>query len=263
MTLLEVNVTSWDKRYYIEVPTEAIPMGSYILIETSQGEEIGKVVAGADKVVENFDDKVEELSKFIRKSAKEDIEKALEFKKMLPKAISDCKAMINKYELPMKLVDAHFSIDGKRLTFAFIANGRVDFRNLLKDLVKQFKLNIRLQQIGIRDEIKINGDLGCCGKVLCCRSFYNDLGNVTSDLADLQQVSHRGSDRLSGVCGRLKCCLNFEKDVYQEMSKGLPPIGTFVKTKFGRGKVIGWYTLRRSVKVFLEKEKTVVEIPIK
>jgi cell fate regulator YaaT (PSP1 superfamily) len=262
LILFEVNITSWEKKYYIEKPDEEISMGNYIIIETSQGEEIGKIIASVSKDIEKFDEKEEELAKYVRKSSKEDIERALEMKKKLPKAVSDCKAMVNKHDLPMKLVDAHFSIDEKRLTFAFISNGRVDFRGLLKDLVKQFKLNIRLQQIGIRDEIKINGDLGCCGKVLCCRSFYYDLGNVTSDLADLQQVSHRGSERLSGVCGRLKCCLNYEKEVYQEKSEGLPPVGTRVKTKKGRGKVVGWHTLRRSVDVYLDEEKTVVEIPI-
>jgi cell fate regulator YaaT (PSP1 superfamily) len=152
----------------------------------------------------------------------------------------------------MKLVDAHFSIDGKRLTFAFIANGRVDFRSLLKDLVKHFKLNIRLQQIGIRDEIKINGDMGCCGKILCCQSFYKDLGNVTSDLAELQQVAHRGSDRLSGVCGRLKCCLTYERAAYEDCARCLPPIGSQIRTKQGKGTVIGHHTLKKTVNVRLE-----------
>lgn len=261
MKLLEVFVTSWDKIYYLPAGDEPVAVGGYLVMNTSQGEELGKVVAEVDREVEKLDEKDEELTTFVRKATQEDIESTLEFRKKIPKTVSDCKTFVKKHDLPMKLVDAHYSIDGKRLTFAFIANGRVDFRGLLRDLVKHFKLNIRLQQIGIRDEIKINGDLGCCGKVLCCQNFYQDLGNVTSDLADLQQVAHRGSDRLSGVCGRLKCCLTYEKDVYQKMAEGLPAVGSEYKTKQGKGIVIGWHTLKRTVDVKLT-DGTIIEVSL-
>ncbi len=261
MKLQEVFVTSWDKIYYIESVEQTVPVGGYLVINTSQGEELGKVVAEIEKDPQSLDEKDEEMATFVRKAKQEDIESTLEARKKIPKTISDCKTFVKKHDLPMKLVDAHYSIDNKRLTFAFISNGRVDFRGLLRDLVKHFKLNIRLQQIGIRDEIKINGDLGCCGKVLCCQNFYQDLGNVTSDLADLQQVAHRGSDRLSGVCGRLKCCLTYEKDAYQKLAEGLPAIGSEYKTKQGKGVVIGWHTLKRSVDVKLT-DGTILEVII-
>jgi cell fate regulator YaaT (PSP1 superfamily) len=160
-------------------------------------------------------------------------------------------------------VDVHFSFDDSRVTFAFIAEGRVDFRELLKDLNKSYKKNIRLQQIGIRDEIKISGDIGCCGRNLCCQSFYKDLGNITSDLAELQQVSHRGAERLSGVCGRLKCCLSYEKELYNELADKLPMIGEKLKTAHGRGSVIGWHVLRQSVDVLLDDKETIIEETIK
>ena len=153
-------------------------------------------------------------------------------------------------------------MDNSRITFAFIADGRVDFRDLLKDLNKEFKKNIRLQQIGIRDEIKICGDIGCCGKEVCCKSFYKDLGNVTSELAALQQVAHRGSERLSGVCGRLKCCLTFEQDLYNSLAEKLPMVGEKVSCKHGRGQVIGWHVLKGSVDVLLDDKDTIVEITI-
>ncbi len=252
MTFLEVQITSWDKIYFVDPAGQDLGVGNYVIMMTTNGEEIGKVVAKTERDTASFAVKDEDLATLIRKAEKDDVEKALELKKKEQKTVADCKVLITKHDLPMKLVDAHYSIDNKRLTFAFIANGRVDFRVLLKDLVKHFKLNIRLQQIGIRDEIKINGDMGCCGKILCCQSFYKDLGNVTSDLADLQQVSHRGSERLSGVCGRLKCCLNYEKAAYEECADQLPPIGSEIKTKQGKGVVMGWHTLKKTVDVQLD-----------
>ncbi|OGF30877.1 hypothetical protein A2533_03160 [Candidatus Falkowbacteria bacterium RIFOXYD2_FULL_35_9] len=263
MKLIEVQITTWDKIYYFETSEVDFDLGGYVIVQTENGEEIVKVVNICERGNEVLDE--EFSAQYIRKAEREDIEKALEYKKNEVSVLATCKSMIKKVNLPMKLVDAHFSIDGKRLTFAFIANGRVDFRVLLKDLVKQFKLNIRLQQIGIRDEIKINGDLGCCGHQLCCQSFYKELGNVTSDLADLQQITHRGSERLSGVCGRLKCCLTFEKEVYEECAACLPAVGTRVRTDQGRGVVIGWNTLKKSVRVKLDDDGegvSIIEVPI-
>jgi cell fate regulator YaaT (PSP1 superfamily) len=167
----------------------------------------------------------------------------------------------------MKVVDCHCSFDNQRLTFAFIADGRIDFRNLVKELNKHFQKSIRLHQLGVRDEAKIEGDIGSCGLVQCCKSHLKKLGNVTSDYADIQQVAHRGSERLSGVCGRLKCCLAYENEVYQERAKKLPAIGARVSTKHGRGEIIGWHVLKSTVDVRIDPEKDndkglVVEVPI-
>ncbi|PIR93881.1 hypothetical protein COT97_04110 [Candidatus Falkowbacteria bacterium CG10_big_fil_rev_8_21_14_0_10_39_11] len=262
MNIYEVQTKPWDTILCIELEAD-LALGSYVCIENELGRDLAKIITKNSVTKDNLATGDHTVVKFVDSASREDIEHALELKKKNKKALSDCKAFVKKHNLPMKLVDVHFSFDDKRLTYAFISNGRVDFRHLLRDLVKMYKLNIRLQQIGIRDEIKINGDLGCCGEALCCQDFLRDLGNVSSDLADLQQISHRGSDRLSGVCGRLKCCLNYEKECYQDCAKCLPAVGTKVRTDSGRGKVIGWHTLKKSVDVRLDEGDTIIEVPIK
>ena len=194
---------------------------------------------------------------------KEDILKMQSREKDKAEAMHYFKKAIKKLDLPMKPVDAHFSLDGGRITFAFIADGRVDFRELVKDLTKHFQKSIRLQQLGIRDEAKVAGDYGPCGQLLCCKRFLKELGNVTSELVALQQVSHRGSERLSGCCGRLKCCMAYEQYLYDEMAKGLPPIGSEIKTDKGKGKVIGWHTLKQTVDVQLNEDNVIIEHKIK
>lgn len=263
MRVAEIQFTPWDKGYNFDPQDLELELGNYVVVETKMGTELGRVISLDDIDEAEIKTNSEGLKSIVRKATKEDIDKALENKKKVKKALSECKYLIKKYDLPMKLVDAHFSFDDARLTFAFIANGRVDFRELLKELIAIFKKNIRLQQIGIRDEIKVNGDIGCCGKDLCCQKFYKDLGNVTSELADLQQVSHRGSDRLSGVCGRLKCCLTYEYPYYQELAQQLPAVGTKVRTDKGRGEVIGLHILKQSVDVLLEDKETIIEVLIK
>jgi cell fate regulator YaaT (PSP1 superfamily) len=262
MRVVEIQFAPWDKIYYFLIGEEALETGDYVIVETKIGVELGKVVGFAELTEEEAGKLPEPLKTVSRKATKEDLEKALEQNQQKEKAFNECRELIKKHALPIKLVDVHFTFDGSRITFAFIADGRVDFRELLKDLVKLYKKNIRLQQLGIRDEIKITGDIGCCGRNLCCQSFFRDLGNVTSDYADLQQVAHRGSDRLSGVCGRLKCCLTYEKDLYNELADKLPMIGEKIKTAHGRGEVIGWHVLKQTVDVLLEDKETVVEVPI-
>lgn len=268
MNVAEVQFTPWDKVYYFSLKGKdsnldgQVNVGDYVVVETKLGTELGKVL-GMKNLSEEMVAKLEEpIKPILRKASKEDLEVVLKYKKEKTKAFSDCRDLIKKHNLPIKLVDVHFTFDGARITFAFIADGRVDFRELLKDLIKIHKKNIRLQQLGIRDEIKISGDIGCCGRDLCCRGFYKDLGNVTSDLADLQQVSHRGSERLSGVCGRLKCCLTYEKDLYDKLAENLPMIGEKIKTKHGKGQVIGWHVLKQTVDVLLDDKETIIEAPI-
>ncbi len=268
MQVAEVQFSTWDKVYYFKLKGSdqdfegQVNVGDYVVVETKLGVELGKILglkALSEEQVAKFEEAIKPI---VRKATKEDIEVVLEYKKEKNKAFSDCRSLIKKHNLPIKLVDVHFTFDGSRITFAFIADGRVDFRDLLKDLIKIYKKNIRLQQLGIRDEIKITGDIGCCGRDVCCRGFYKDLGNVTSDLADLQQVAHRGSDRLSGVCGRLKCCLTYEKDLYEKLAEKMPMIGDKIKTKHGKGEVLSWHVLKGTVDVLLEDKDTIVEVPI-
>jgi len=262
MKVAAVQFHPWDKIYNFDMSGMELTAGDYVVVETKLGVEMGKIVGFEDYSDEALKALPEPMKLITRQANKEDFAKALELKKSKIKAFAECKALIKKHAMPIKLVDVHFSFDDSRVTFAFIADGRVDFRELLKDLNKVFKKNIRLQQIGIRDEMKINGDTGCCGRNLCCQSFYKDLGNVTSDLADLQQVAHRGSERLSGVCGRLKCCLNYEKDLYNSIADKLPLVGETIKTPHGRGQVIAWHVLKQTVDVVLEDKETIVEVNI-
>jgi len=251
MRIAEVQFNQWDKYYDFSVGDLELKISDYVVVETQLGLEIGKVINIKETPESEI---VMEIKPILRKASADDLAKKLKLDKSKEKAIKECKKYIEKYELPMKLVDVYFSFDDTRITFAFIANGRIDFRELVKDLTRHFKKQIRLQQIGIRDEVKVTGDFGPCGRSLCCQQFVKELGNITSEMADIQQVAHRGSERLSGCCGRLRCCLAFEQNVYEEASKKLPVIGSVIKTDRGRGEVIGWHTLKQAVDVRLLDE---------
>jgi len=261
MKIVKVQFAPWDKAYNFSFESESLKVGDYVVVETKLGVELAKIVS-IDETGASISAESDPVKPISRIASKEDLDCVLEQNRQKDKVFKKCVSLIKKNQLPIKLVDVHFSLDDARLSFAFIADGRVDFRELLKDLNREFKKNIRLQQIGIRDEIKISGDIGCCGMNLCCQGFYKELGNVTSELADLQQVAHRGSERLSGVCGRLKCCLTFEEKLYNELAENLPMIGEKVKTQHGKGEVIGWHVLKQTVDVLLEDNTTIVEMPI-
>jgi len=262
MHIVEVQFTPWGRIYDFDAGETKVEVDDFVIVKTDLGTEIGKVVGvkEADRN-ESADVKIE-IKPIFRRATTADMLKLKEKEGQKGEALSLCKKLIKKYNLSIKLIDVHFSFDGGRITFAFVADGRVDFRELAKDLTKYFQKSIRLQQLGIRDEAKISGDIGICGRHLCCQKFLKDLGNITSDLADLQQVAHRGSDRLAGVCGRLMCCLAYEQKDYEELAKKLPAVGTVVRTDHGKGKVIGWHILKQSVDVRLE-EGSIVEITIK
>ena len=262
MKIVEIQFTPWGRIYDFDAGDSALGTGDFVVVKTDLGVEIGKVVGTKDLEAKEIETAKLKIKPIFRKASTADMIKLKEKDGQKKEALTVCKKLVRKYALPIKLIDAHFSFDGGRLTFAFVADGRVDFRDLVKDLTKFFQKSIRLQQLGIRDEAKISGDVGACGRNLCCQKFKKDLGNISSDLADLQQISHRGSDRLTGICGRLMCCLAYEQKNYEEAAKKLPPIGTAVRTDRGRGKVIGWHTLKQSVDVRLE-EGTIIEVPIK
>ena len=193
----------------------------------------------------------------------QDLEKKDELEKKRDETLSVCKKFIEKNQLDMKLVDVHFSFDDKKIIFAFIADGRIDFRQLVKDLIRHFQKNVRLQQLGVRDEAKIDGDIGACGMTQCCKTHLKVLGNVSAEQAEVQQISHRGAERLSGICNRLKCCLRYENDLYIDMSANFPPLGSKVKTPRGKGEVIDWHILKQTVNVKLDEDnESIVEIPL-
>jgi len=260
-----VQFTTWDKPFAYDLNGIDLKVGSFVVVNSEYSQDAGKVIE--IKEINEKDEDWGHIGTIERVATREDMEMIGAGDSDKQDVINYCRKIAKKHDLEMKVVDCHFSFDNQRLTFAFIADGRIDFRNLVKDLNRHFQKSIRLHQLGVRDEAKIKGDVGCCGLKQCCNSCLKKLGNVTSEYADIQQVAHRGSERLSGVCGRLKCCLAYENDCYQELAKKLPPVGTRVRTKHGRGEVIGWHVLRCSVDVKIDPDKEgdknlIVEVPI-
>jgi len=253
MRIAEIKFTSWDKPVMVDPGDLSIKVGDQVLVNSEFGLDAGQVVSISDAKDDSPSE--ETLGSIERMVGHEDLKTMEEIKAQKGETIEYCKKMIKKHELEMKLIDCHTSFDGRRVTFAFIADGRVDFRELVKDLTRHFQKSIRLHQLGVRDEAKLTGDIGCCGRKICCQGHLKTLESITSELAEQQQVAHRGSERLSGICGRLKCCLAYEQNLYEELSAKLPAVGIRVRTDHGRGEVIGWHVLRSSVKVRLDPDK--------
>lgn len=275
MKIASVQFVSWDKIHYFDAQEMEIKEGDLVIVRVDNGQELGKVSKIFELDPEKLDSSLDQeladlvisgsLSQVVRPASMHDTEnlpKHSDKKEALDYAIE----MKKKYDLPMKFIDVHFSFDNSKLTFAFIADGRVDFRALVKDMTRHFSKTIRLQQIGIRDEAKITGDVGGCGKNLCCKTHLKDLHSITSDMAEIQQCSHRGSDRLSGVCGRLMCCLAYEHKCYENCSKKLPEIGRKVSVDGRKGVVVGHHILKESVDVEFPPEngeqKQIVEVDL-
>jgi cell fate regulator YaaT (PSP1 superfamily) len=261
MKIVQIIFASWDKKYNFSYEGVDLKIGDLVIVETEFGQEIGKVF--------DFKEigKGEEEIKSVSRLANEDDLKKVVSEEEKEEALDYCKKIIEKYNLPMKLVDVHFSLDRNRINFAFYSDNRVDFRSLVKDLSSHFKGIIRLTQIGSRDEARCSGDLSHCGRGLCCRGFIKDFSSITSEMAEAQQVVHRGSDRVSGMCGKLMCCLSYEYEGYVDLGKKLPPIGTRVNVDGRRGEVVGQHILKQSVDVLFKGDRegdndVVVEVDI-
>ena len=250
MKIAQIQFAPWDKVYNFGAENQKVKRGDYVVVETELGEELGKVLRVDDRELRS-DEIVggEKALKSIKRiTTLADLNKmASQDKKN--EALEVCRDLVAKRGLDIKLVDVSFSFTGNRLNFAFIADGRVDFRDLVKDLTSYFNAQIRLTQIGTRDEARFSGDCGPCGKVLCCKGHIREFFSITSDMAEAQQVVHRGSERISGMCGRLMCCLSFEYEGYKDMAGNLPPIGTKVNVDGARGVVVGHHILKQSVDV--------------
>ncbi|MFA6321909.1 MAG: regulatory iron-sulfur-containing complex subunit RicT [Candidatus Buchananbacteria bacterium] len=261
----QIQVSLWEKPFIAKVGDYKLELGEQVVVKTEAGFDMGRVMMLFIPSTEpTFGPETGEAAVIVRKVTTEDVQNQNELNKQKAAGLDYCKKMVDRLDLPMKVIDVHFSFDGSRIVFPFIADGRIDFRQLVKDLTHHFQKSIRLQQIGIRDEAKIAGDVGTCGRTLCCKTHLKELASITSELADVQQIAHRGSERLSGSCGRLRCCLAYEQEVYNDLVKNLPPIGSQVKTPQGKGKVIGWHTLKQTVDVVLEgDDANRVEVAIK
>ena len=234
------------KIYYFDPENIKLEQGMEVIVDTSMGDELGEVVI-AEKMVE--DDRVTEpLKKVVRIATEKDKKSKKEYKAKEPEALKICEEKIKKHSLPMKLVDVEYKFDGSKLIFYFTADGRIDFRELVKDLAAVFRTRIELRQIGVRDEVKRTGGNGICGRELCCCTFLGNFETVSIKMAKEQNISLNPS-KISGNCGRLMCCLKYEQDVYSEKLSRLPKVGAIVKTVDGEGEVVSIETLKESVRV--------------
>lgn len=245
MQIVQIQFASWDKIYdFNNANGLSLKIGDKVFVETEVGGDVG-TVAGLKEIKEA--EGQEELKPIVRFAEANETKEVLSAEAK-EEIMQYCRSLVKKHNLSMKIIDVHASFDNSRLKFAFIADGRIDFRELVKDLSRHYQKSIILYQVGIRDEARICGDAGRCGvRPMCCRSFLHELGGINSDMADVQQIAHRGSERLSGICGRLMCCLRFEHEGYAELAKKLPAIGTIVSYEGVEAEVIGWHTLKQSV----------------
>ena len=237
------------KIYFFDPGELEITNRDFVIVETTQGEEYGEV-AIANRLIP--DEKVvAPLKKVIRIANKKDKKHYEENKQKEKEAFTICLKKIKEHKLDMTLTDVEFKFDNSKILFYFTADGRIDFRDLVKDLAAIFKTRIELRQIGVRDEVKRIGGNGICGRELCCCSFLGNFETVSIKMAKEQNMSLNPS-KISGNCGRLMCCLKYEQDVYEEKLSRLPKIGAIVKTEDGEGTVDGVETLKERVRVKLK-----------
>ena len=245
-TVIGVRFKEVGKIYYFDPTDIDFKQNDKVIVETSRGVECG-TVALANKEVEE-DKIVHPLKKVLRQATKKDLEHLAENKKREVDALKICEEKIKANNLDMKLVDVEYTFDNSKILFYFTADGRVDFRQLVKDLANVFRTRIELRQIGVRDEVKRIGGNGVCGRELCCCTFLNNFETVSIKMAKEQNIALNPS-KISGNCGRLMCCLKYEQDVYSEKLSRLPKVGALVKTESGEGTVESVEVLKEVLKV--------------
>lgn len=243
-----VKFKTAGKIYYFDPEKLEVQLGDSVIVETARGMEFGMVAMEITEVDES--EVVTPLKRIIRIADEKDHLQHEENLKKKKRAMDLCQEKIDKHGLVMKLIDVEYTFDNSKIVFYFTADGRVDFRELVKDLAGVFKMRIELRQIGVRDEAKMLGGIGSCGRDLCCHSWLSDFQPVSIKMAKVQNLSLNPS-KISGICGRLMCCLKYENDIYMEFRKGMPDIGEKVRTPDGFGKVVDTNLLERDVKVRL------------
>ncbi len=236
------------KVYYFDPDGLDMKKGSNVIVETARGLEFGTLTEDIKEVEEN--EIVAPLKKIIRVADQKDVIQHRDNLKKKERALALCEEKIEKHNLVMKLIDVEHTFDNSKIIFYFTADGRVDFRELVKDLASVFKMRIELRQIGVRDEAKLVGGIGTCGKSLCCHNWLSEFEPVSIKMAKVQNLSLNPS-KISGICGRLMCCLKFENDVYCELRKGMPEVNEKVMTPDGLALVIDSNILENKVKVRL------------
>ena len=243
-----VKFRNTGKTYFFDPQDLSIVQGDYVIVETARGIEFGKVYLGITEM--KNEDISRPLKPVIRIANEEDHKQHLENESRRDETMAICQELIQKRNLDMKLVDVEFTISGNKVIFYFTADGRIDFRELVKDLASVFHMRIELRQVGSRDEAKMLGGIGNCGKSLCCTTWLSDFQPVSIKMAKNQNLSLNPT-KISGVCGRLMCCLKYENDLYIKLRDGIPDNGEKVKTPDGMGKVFDTNILEETVRVRL------------
>ena len=244
--IIGVRFKRLGKIYFFDPNWLEVKKGENVIVETTQGEEIAEVVV-PNRMIEE-EKLVVPLKRVIRIASVRDFKHAEECRKKEKEAFEVCNKKIKEHNLNMTLTDVEYKFDNSKILFYFTADGRVDFRELVKDLASIYKTRIELRQIGVRDEVKRIGGNGVCGRELCCCSFLRDFETVSIKMAKEQNISLNPS-KISGNCGRLMCCLKYEQEVYEDKLKKMPNIGAIVKTPDGQGEVDGIEPLKEVVKV--------------
>lgn len=256
--VIGVRFRKAGKIYFFSPGKLEIKRGDQVIVETARGVEFGNVVSGPKEVAD--DEITQPLKAVIRVATDEDRKTEEKNRKREKEAFDICLEKIHKHGLEMKLIDAEYTFDNNKVLFYFTADGRIDFRELVKDLAAVFRTRIELRQIGVRDETKIRGGIGVCGRELCCHTYLSEFAPVSIKMAKEQNLSLNPS-KISGVCGRLMCCLTNEEETYEELNSHLPSIGDYVTTPEGlKGEVSSLSVLRQQVKVIVNLENDEKEI---
>jgi len=246
------------KIYYFDAGDIALEPGDYAVVKTSRGMELGHVVIAPGQVLAGETE--ENLNPVVRKAEPEDIAKAEELDAKAEEALTECSKIIGELQLPMKLLSAEYNLDSSRLTFLFSAEERVDFRDLVRRLTGKLEVRVELRQVGSRDEAKLLGSFGRCGRPLCCTSFLTEFTPVSIKMAKEQNLPLNPM-KISGACGRLMCCLAYEGEQYRHMKEKMPKVGQRVSTRMGEATVVGNNPLKETVMVEMDSEAT-VELPL-
>lgn len=260
--VIGVRFRTAGKVYYFDPGKLDIKKDDHVIVETARGIEYGTVVG--DPKEEEEDKVVQPLKSVLRIATPKDDEQEASNKQREKEAFKICLEKIRKHDLQMKLIDAEYTFDNNKVLFYFTADGRIDFRELVKDLASVFKTRIELRQIGVRDETKILGGIGICGRPLCCHTHLSEFAPVSIKMAKEQNLSLNPT-KISGVCGRLMCCLKNEEETYEELNRRLPNVGDFVTTEDGlKGEVHSVNVLRQLVKVIVDvdDEKEIQEYKV-
>src|SRR6056297_2027708 len=244
--VIGVSFKRAGKIYYFDPDDIEVENGDKVIVETSRGIEMGEVVIENKKVEEK--ELVAPLKKVIRKATLKDIDKDERNKRLEDEAYDIALDKIQEHGLPMKLIDVEYTFDHNKVIFYFTADGRVDFRELVKDLARIFKTRIELRQIGVRDEAKMIGGIGPCGRRTCCDTFLRDFQPISIKMAKKQDLSLNPS-KISGLCGRLMCCLEYESKTYKKLKEIMPNVGETVDLEIGEGEIVDRNLVKKTIKV--------------